>query len=50
VVSLTGGTTYTFQLVWKTNQPAPGKTIFAGAGPIDGKFSPTRLTLQPISC
>lgn len=50
VITLTGGTTYTLQLVWKTNISAPGKTIYAGAGPLAGKFSPTSLTLQPIAC
>jgi photosystem II stability/assembly factor-like uncharacterized protein len=43
-VPLVHGTTYTFTLVWKTNKPDPG-TIFAGAGPIGGRFSPTRLTV-----
>ena len=50
VVTLLGGHTYTAQLVWKANQPAAGATIYAGAGPISGAFSPTRLTLQPIGC
>jgi len=36
--------------VWKTNKPASGATIYAGAGPIGGKFSPTRLTLIPMGC
>jgi hypothetical protein len=49
VVSLTAGKAYSFELVWKANQPNTG-TIFAGAGPIGGAFSPTRLTLQPIGC
>jgi hypothetical protein len=49
VVSLTAGKPYSFELVWKANQPNTG-TIFAGAGPIGGAFSPTRLTLQPIGC
>ena len=47
---LSGGHTYTFNLVWKTNKPASGATIYAGAGPISGKFSPTRLSLQPVGC
>jgi hypothetical protein len=50
VLSLTGGTPYAFELVWKTNIPTTSGTIHAGAGPIGGKFSPTRLTLQPIAC
>jgi hypothetical protein len=50
VVSLKGGTPYSIQLLWKTNKAAPGATIYAGAGPIGGAYSPTRLTLQPIGC
>ena len=50
VVTLQGGHTYTAQLVWKTNKNAAGASIFAGAGPISGAFSPTRLTLQPVGC
>jgi hypothetical protein len=46
---LSGGHTYTFQLVWKANHADSG-TIFAGAGPIGTKFSPTRLTLLPVGC
>jgi hypothetical protein len=49
VVQLSGGTTYTFSLQWKTNKNAPGATIYAGAGPINTKFSPTSLTVQ-LSC
>ena len=46
-VPMNGGTTYTAKLQWKTNR-ASGATIHAGAGPISGQFSPTRLTLQFI--
>jgi hypothetical protein len=42
------GHSYVFKLEWKTNKPAPGATILAGAGPINGQFSPTRLTAQII--
>jgi hypothetical protein len=49
VVSLTAGKAYSIQLVWKANQPNSA-TIYAGAGPIGGAYSPTRLTLQPIGC
>lgn len=42
------GHTYLFTVKWKTNRNAPGATIYAGAGPIGGKFSPTRLTLQYV--
>ena len=44
---MNGGTTYTAKLQWKTNK-ASGATIHAGAGPIGGQFSPTRMTLQFI--
>jgi hypothetical protein len=50
VVLLSSGTTYTVKLQWKTNKPAAGATIFAGAGPINGQFSPTRVTVQLASC
>jgi hypothetical protein len=43
-IPLVGGTTYTVWLVWKTNRNASGATIYAGAGPISTKFSPTSLT------
>jgi hypothetical protein len=42
------GFTYVFKLVWKTNNPAPGASIFAGAGPIGVDYSPTRLTVQLV--
>jgi hypothetical protein len=43
VVPLVAGTAYTIKLVWKTNKPGTS-TIAAGAGPINGNFSPTRLS------
>jgi hypothetical protein len=46
VVFMRQGQTYTVKLVWKANQKALGATIWAGAGPIGDKFSPTRLTAQ----
>ena len=36
-----------FSLEWKTNKPASGATIYAGAGPIGSAYSPTRLTVVP---
>jgi hypothetical protein len=48
--TLLGGHSYTFQLVWKAHRNAAGATIYAGAGPIGTKYSPTRLTLQPVGC
>jgi Bacterial Ig-like domain (group 1)/Invasin, domain 3 len=41
---MTHGVTYTVKLQWKTNKPAAGATIWAGAGPVSGFFSPTRLS------
>jgi hypothetical protein len=46
VQSLTAGTTYTIKLQWKTNKNAAGATIWAGAGPINGQYSPTSLLVQ----
>src|SRR4029077_3681857 len=47
-IRMTANTTYSLKLQWKTNRPASRSTIFAGAGPIGGAFSPTRLVLQFI--
>jgi hypothetical protein len=44
-VPMKAGNTYTISLQWKTNKPALGATIFAGAGPIGGRYSPTSLTM-----
>ena len=52
-VGLASGTSYTIKLVWKANKNAVGKAIFAGAGPWPATgtaFSPTRLTVQPVTC
>jgi hypothetical protein len=46
VIPMNGGTTYTIKLRWKTNKPAAGATIYAGAGPIGGLFSPTSLAVE----
>lgn len=43
IVPLAASVTYTIQLVWKTNHSGTSM-IAAGAGPIGGKYSPTRLT------
>jgi hypothetical protein len=48
VVPLAAGTSYIVNVVWKTNRPATGATIFAGAGPIGTSFSPTRLTANLV--
>ncbi len=44
--NVTSGSSYLFTLKWKTNKNAPGANIFAGAGPIGGSYSPTRLTVH----
>jgi hypothetical protein len=46
VIAMNAGTTYTIKLRWKTNQAAPGATIWAGAGPIGTNYSPTSLAVQ----
>jgi len=38
------GHTYVFKLKWKTNKPAAGATIYAGAG--NGPYSPTSLRVS----
>ncbi|HKV30958.1 MAG TPA: fibronectin type III domain-containing protein [Candidatus Dormibacteraeota bacterium] len=43
-VPMSAGVPYTVKLQWKTNKPAPGATILAGAG--SGPYSPTRLSLR----
>ncbi|HXO59277.1 MAG TPA: hypothetical protein VN834_05705, partial [Candidatus Acidoferrum sp.] len=48
VYPVIGGQTYTVKLEWKTNKAAAGATIYAGAGPSNGAFSPTRLTAELI--
>ena len=48
VYPVVAGTSYTVKLQWKTSRAASTSTIYAGAGPIAGRFSPTRLTLQLI--
>jgi Pentapeptide repeats (8 copies) len=45
VIPVNAGILYTITLQWKANKSDPG-TIWAGAGPINGAFSPTRLTAQ----
>lgn len=47
VMDVTAGATYNVRLQWKTNVPALGATILAGAGST-GSFSPTRLAVQLV--
>ena len=42
------GTVYVVEIRWKTNKPAPGVTIYSGAGTAATGFSPTRLTVQLV--
>jgi hypothetical protein len=49
IVPLAANTPYTVKLVWKTNKPSGGHVVNAGAGPIGGKYSPTRLTGQLVA-
>jgi hypothetical protein len=49
VYPMTGGNSYAFKLKWKTNKNAPGATIYAGAGPISGAYSPTSLLAESIA-
>src|SRR5205823_4842471 len=46
-IPVTASTAYAIKLQWKANRPDPG-TIYAGAGPIAGDYSPTRLTVQLV--
>jgi hypothetical protein len=49
-LAVSKGTTYMVRLQWKANKPAPSwATIYAGAGPIDGRFSPTGLTVRFVA-
>jgi hypothetical protein len=47
-IPVTAATPYSVKLDWKTNKPALGVSIYAGAGPIAGQFSPTRLTVTLV--
>jgi hypothetical protein len=40
---VSAGSNYVFKIKWKANHNAAGATIYAGAGPIGGSYSPTRL-------
>src|SRR5438105_10347151 len=45
--AMQAGHTYVFRLKWKTNVNAPSApTNYAGAEPIGGLYSPTRLTVE----
>jgi len=49
VMTLEPGNRYTFTLRWKANRPASGATIAVGAGPVDGRYSPTTLTIEEVA-
>jgi len=44
-LGVAGGTTYTARLQWKANRSDPGGTIAAGAGPVNGSYSPTSIVV-----
>ena len=50
VIPVAAATAYTATLQWKANTSDPG-SIYAGAGPVAGSFSPTRISVQlfPVS-
>jgi hypothetical protein len=50
IVPMAAGSSHSVSLRWKTNTPAPGKTIFAGAGPWPGAgvYSPTTITARLV--
>jgi hypothetical protein len=53
VIATLPQTTYDITVTWKTNKPANGATIWAGAGPNPPSdpwtgYSPSRLTIQPL--
>ncbi len=43
-LAVAGGVTYTATLRWKANRADPG-TIWAGAGPVNGAYSPTSVVV-----
>ena len=47
--SLASGSSYVFKLKWKTNRAAGAATIYAGAGPLGGQYSPTRISALLIT-
>jgi plastocyanin len=51
IYPMTGGHTYNFSLYWKTNKPASGVTIYAGAGSGSGlpSRSPTSLLAETLA-
>jgi hypothetical protein len=50
IVPMAAGSSHSVTLQWKTNKPAPGKTIYAGAGPWPGVgvYSPTTITSRLV--
>ena len=48
VIPVAASMTYDVKLRWKPNRDSYHPPIYAGAGPIGGKYSPTRLTLYFI--
>src|SRR5439155_1280487 len=48
VISVPGGQAYTARLVWKTNKADSG-SIYAGAGPVAGRFSETCVNFRLVT-
>ena len=48
-IPVTHGVAYSVRLKWKTNRPAPGVTVHAGAGTAQAGFSPSRLTARLLA-
>lgn len=45
--SVVSGHTYRFTVEWKANTSSSSATIYAGAGPLGGAFSPTGIAVVP---
>jgi len=51
VLQLAPGVPYTVKVQWKANVRSPSTAaIYTGAGAINAKYSPTRLTAQLLGC
>jgi Fibronectin type III domain len=49
VYHMTAATTYSVEVVWKTNTAALGRSVSAGAGGPSAPFSPTRLSAKVLT-
>ena len=48
-VPLLSGHAYVVELRWKANRSTPAGTIYAGAGPINGQYSPISVIAQLLA-